>query len=61
VFLAKSAQRQENAGDIANSELRRVCKRLKIKGSDFAPKMAWFKSILDIHNRLKQKDGSLSL
>jgi type III restriction enzyme len=25
------------------------------------PKMAWFKSILDIHNRLKQKDGALSL
>jgi type III restriction enzyme len=25
------------------------------------PKMAWFKSIQDIHNRLKQKDGSLSL
>jgi len=25
------------------------------------PKMAWFKSILDIHNRLKQKDAALSL
>jgi type III restriction enzyme len=25
------------------------------------PNMAWFKSIQDIHNRLKQKDGSLSL
>jgi type III restriction enzyme len=25
------------------------------------PSMAWFKSIQDIHNRLKQKDGSLSL
>src|ERR1039458_2193129 len=25
------------------------------------PRMAWFKSILDIHNRLKQKDGALSL
>ncbi len=25
------------------------------------PRMAWFKSIQDIHNRLKQKDGALSL
>lgn len=25
------------------------------------PKMAWFKSIQDIHNKLKQKDGQLSL
>ena len=25
------------------------------------PRMAWFKSILDIHNRLKQNDSSLSL
>ena len=25
------------------------------------PSMAWFKSIQDIHNRLKQKDGALSL
>jgi len=32
VFLVKSAQRQENNGDIANCELRRVCKRLKTKG-----------------------------
>jgi hypothetical protein len=32
VFLAKSAQREENAGDIWIYELRRVRKRLKIKG-----------------------------
>ena len=25
------------------------------------PRMAWFKSIEDIHNRLKQKGSSLSL
>jgi len=25
------------------------------------PRMAWFKSIEDIHNRLKQKDAALSL
>jgi len=32
VFFAKSAQRQQNAGDRAHCELRRVCKRLKTKG-----------------------------
>jgi hypothetical protein len=35
VFLAKSAQCIENAGDIGICELRRACKRLKTKDCAF--------------------------